>query len=178
MTSLSLFCNLEKLTITEVATIERSTDLLCKCLEKIANDRINNQCVGSVETPGNKLVRLAHEIIKVRHNHPRCAETVFLNTTEKIVEIVKHCDFKKVASNEEFWKSIHLFYLSAEAKSSWDSILAFIPDNNLVQLFPSLHHKLVLLIIHEILYLENKDTLNVESQGDIVLSEEEQQAMR
>ena len=91
---------------------------------------------------------------------------------------MKHCDFNKVASKEEFWKSIHLFYLSAEAKSSWDSILAFIPDNNLVQLFPSLHHKLVLLIIHEILHLENKNTPNGESQGDIVLSEEEQQVMR
>ena len=62
---------------------------------------------------------------------------------------MKHCDFKKVASNEEFWKSIHLLYLSAEAKNIWHPILAFIPDSNLVPLFPSLHHKLVLLIIHE-----------------------------
>ena len=87
---------------------------------------------------------------------------------------MKHCDFKKVASKDEFWKSIHLFYLSAEVKSSWYSILAFIPDNNLVQLFPSLHHKLRLLIIHEILHLENKNTPNGESQEDIALSEEEQ----
>ena len=118
MTSLSLFCDLEKLTITGVTAIERSTDLLRKCLENITNDRINNLRVGSVEKPGNKLVRLAHEIIKVRHNHPRCLDTVFINTTKKIVKIVKHCNFKKVASKEEFWKSIHLFYLSAKAKSS------------------------------------------------------------
>ena len=56
--------------------------------------------------------------------------------------------------------------------------MAFIQDNNLVPLFPSLHHKLVLLIIHEILLLENKNIPNVESQGDILLSEDEQQVMR
>ena len=111
VTSLTLFCDLGKPAITGVAAIERTIDLLCKCLEKIANDYINNLHVGSVETPGNKLVRLTREIIKVCHNHPRCAETVFINTTEKIVEIVKHCIFKKVASKEDFWKSIHLFYL-------------------------------------------------------------------
>ena len=176
MTSLFLFCDLEKLTITGVAAIESSADLLCKCLEKIANDPINNLRVGSVEIPGNKLVKLAYEIIKICHNHPRCAETVFISTTKKIGEIMKHCDFKKVASKKEFWKSIHLFYLSAEAKCSWDSILAFIPDNNLIQLFPSV--SISSLIIHEILHLENKNTPNGESQGDIVLSEEEQQVMR
>ena len=138
--------------------MERSTNILRKGLEEIVNDPISNLRVGSVETPGNKLVRLSHEIIKIYHNHPRCAETAFINTTERILEIMKHCDFKKVASKEELWKSIHLFYLSAEARSSWDSILAFIPENILVPLFPSLHHKLVLLIIHETLRLENKDT--------------------
>ena len=138
--------------------MERSTDILCKGLEKIANDHISNLRVGSVEKPGNKLVRLSHEIIKIFHNHLRCAETVFINTTERILEIMKRCDFKKVASKEELWKSIHLFYFSAEARSSWDTILAFIPDNNLAPLFPFLHHKLVLLVIHETLQLENKDT--------------------
>ena len=37
--------------------MERSTDILYKCLEKIANDPISNLRVGSIETPGNKLVR-------------------------------------------------------------------------------------------------------------------------
>ena len=157
LTSLSFFCDLDKLTITGVAVMERSTDI-SKRLEKIAKDHISNLRVGSVETPGNKLVRLAHEIIKIYHNHPGCAEIVFINTTERILEIMKHCDFKKLASKKELWKSIHLFYLSAEARSSWDSILAFISDNNLAPLFPSLHHKLVLLIIHETLRLEKKDT--------------------
>ena len=158
LTSLFFFFDLDKLAITGVAAMERSTDILCKRLEKTAHDPISNLRLGSVETPGNKSVRLAHEIIKIYHNHPRCAETVFINTTERILEIMKHCNFKKVASKEKLWKIIHLFYLSAEARSSWDSILAFIPDNNLVPLFPSLHHKLVLLIIHENLPLEQKDT--------------------
>ena len=142
------------LTIIGVAAMERSADILCKDLEKIGKDPISNLRVGSVEIPGNKLVRLCHKNIKIYHNHPRCAETVFINTTERILEIIKHCEFKKVASKEELWKSINLFYLSAEARSSWDSILAFIPDNNLPSLFPSLLHKLILLINHETLRLE------------------------
>ena len=72
-----------------------STDFLCKCLEKIANDPISNLRVSSVETPGNELVRISHEIIKICHNHPRCAETLFINTAKRILEIIKHYDFKK-----------------------------------------------------------------------------------
>ena len=100
--------------------MEKFTDIWPKYLEKIANDSISNLRVGSIET------------IKIYNNHPRCAETVFINTSERILEIMKHCDFRKVASKEEFWKSIYLLYLSAEAKSNWDSILAFNLDNNLV----------------------------------------------
>ena len=36
---------------------------------------------------------------------------------------MKHWDFKNVASKEKFWKSIHLFYFSAEAKIICYSIL-------------------------------------------------------
>ena len=100
--------------------MEKFTDIWPKYLEKIANDSISNLRVGSIET------------IKIYNNHPRCAETVFINTSERILEIMKHCDFRKVASKEEFWKNIYLLYLSAEAKSNWDSILAFNLDNNLV----------------------------------------------
>ena len=103
LTSLFFFFDLDKLAITGVAAMERSTDILCKRLEKTAHDPISNLRLGSVETPGNKSVRLAHEIIKIYHNHPRCAETVFINTTERILEIMKHCNFKKVASKEELY---------------------------------------------------------------------------
>ena len=92
---------------------------------------------------------------------------------------MKHCDFKKVASQENFWKSIHLFYFSAEAKIICYSILPFIPDNSLVSsLFRSLHHKLGLVIIHEILLSENTDIPNVKTQAEIVVPDDEQQVMR
>ena len=72
-----------------------SRDFLCKCLKKIANDPISNLRVSLVETPGNKLVRISHEIIKICHNNPRCAETLFTNIAKRILEIIKHYDFKK-----------------------------------------------------------------------------------
>ena len=53
MTSLFLSCDLDKLAITGVALIERSTDVLHQNLGKVASDHINNLRVGSVETPGN-----------------------------------------------------------------------------------------------------------------------------
>ena len=92
---MSLFFSLDKLTIIGVAATEMSRDFLCKCLKKIANDPISNLRVSLVETPGNKLVRISHEIIKICHNNPRCAETLFTNIAKRILEIIKHYDFKK-----------------------------------------------------------------------------------
>ena len=91
---------------------------------------------------------------------------------------MKHCDLKKVASKENFWKSIHLFYFSAEAKIICYSILPFIPDNSLVSLFLFLHHKLGLVIVYEILLSQNTDIRNMKTQAEIVVSEDQQQVMR
>ena len=91
---------------------------------------------------------------------------------------MKHCDLKKVASKENFWKSIHLFYFSAEAKIICYSILPFIPDNSLVSLFLFLHHKLGLVIVNEILLSQNTDIRNMKTQAEIVVSEDQQQVMR
>ena len=92
---------------------------------------------------------------------------------------MKNWNFKKVALKEKFWKSIHLFYFSAEAKIICYSILPFIPDNSLVSsLFLFLHHELGLVIIYKILLSENTDIPNVKTQAEIVVPDDEQQAMR
>ena len=91
---------------------------------------------------------------------------------------MKNWNFKKVALKEKFWKSIHLFYFSAEAKIICYSILPFIPDNSLVSLFLFLHHKLGLVIIYEILLSQNTDIRNMKTQAEIVVSEDQQQVMR
>jgi len=170
--------NLKKkgyLRLTDDQIKKKTTEYLSASVIAIKNNPIYN-IKRKVETPGNKTVLLAEEILLIEKENEFqvVAEAIVI----KIYELMKDFNLTLKSDKEVMWKKIHNYISSSSFKSSWEIILTkttFELTSKPVQKFLQ---KVVFEIVNLILKEENAQMIPTLNKIDeIKLSKEEEENM-
>ena len=156
-------------TINDEEFVSCSETFLRRAIEDAAKDEINNIKIPGQETPGNKVVVFANELLKKDLENADCQATV-----QDVIDVVDGVNL----TVEKMWKEIHDMATN-DTPNNWLIILENTSYSLESSTFSSLYHFILMRLVEYIIEYENeKKRESLFSQEDLRLTEDQQQIVR
>lgn len=159
--------------LTENELEKSRAELFFSTLRKIADDPINSIVVGSIITPGNKLVEIAN-ILTTMQTDVKLVEFAKF-AVSVIFELISSVNITSTAAKDKMWKGVNTFIISENELKN--DLISFLNDTvelncDTKQLF---FCEFVMLLIEQLILLcSEKTTKNIEDPIQKLTPEEEQ----